>query len=185
MNKTIIIYSSKYGFTKTYAQWLSEELSCEMLSAKKANASTLTGYDTIIYGGGLYAGTVSGIKLLTENISLLKDKNIVIFTCGLADPKNENNVTHIRNSLSSVFSEEAMAHIRHFHLQGGIDYSRLSLLHRAMMAMMNKMLKSKSPEELTEEDKGMLAAYKKAADFTDRMSITPIVEYVKSLPSRL
>ena len=40
--KTIIIYTSQTGFTKRYAQWLSEELAAELITledAKKKNDS--------------------------------------------------------------------------------------------------------------------------------------------------
>ena len=30
----IVIYKSKYGSTKAYAQWIAEELNCEAVDAK-------------------------------------------------------------------------------------------------------------------------------------------------------
>ena len=53
--KSIVIYKSKYGSTKTYAEWIASELSCEALDAKNIKADSLLEYDNIIYGGGLYA----------------------------------------------------------------------------------------------------------------------------------
>ena len=51
MSNTIIVYESKYGSTKKYAEWLSEELSCDLVEKKKTNIDELLNYDTIIYGG--------------------------------------------------------------------------------------------------------------------------------------
>ncbi len=28
--KTIVVYKSKYGYTKRYAEWIAEELSCDI-----------------------------------------------------------------------------------------------------------------------------------------------------------
>ena len=39
--------------------------------------------------------------------------------------------------------------------------------------------KKKKAEELTEEEKGMLAAYEEPVDFTDKENIKEIVEYFK------
>lgn len=31
MSKTVVIYKSKTGFAKKYAQWISEELHCDLM----------------------------------------------------------------------------------------------------------------------------------------------------------
>lgn len=90
MTKTAIIFKSKYGTTKKYAQHLAEELSCELFDGKKLKAkdlanTSITNSSTIIYLGALYAGGVAGIKLITESFDTLRDKNLIICTCGLAD----------------------------------------------------------------------------------------------------
>ena len=92
-------------------------------------------YEVIIYGGGLYAGGLSGIKLIKENWNRLSSKKIILFTCGIADPANPENISSIRTSLGKTLSPEMMSHIRFFHLRGCIDYSELSLIHKSMMAM--------------------------------------------------
>ena len=59
--KTIVVYRSKYGSTKAYAEWISEALGCEMIEFKEAKIEQLMKYDTIIYGGGLYAEMINGV----------------------------------------------------------------------------------------------------------------------------
>lgn len=182
MNKTIVIYDSKYGHTKQYAEWIAEECSCAVLPRKQASSATLSEYDTIIYGGGLYAGGISGIKLLTENYDLLSAKNVILFTCGLADPENKENVAHIKESLSKTLSSDMMSHFQIFHLRGGIDYKRLNLIHKAMMGMMRKMLLGKNPSERSAEDEELLRTYGKVVDFTDRNSISSLIACANSFP---
>ncbi len=178
MNKTVIIYESKYGFTKRYAEWIAEALSCPVFERKKFCPKNLAQYDTIIYGGGIYAGGVSGIRLITENWSLLSDKQVVLFTCGLANPEDPYNISNIRKALSKVLSDDMMRQIGLFHLQGGIDYSRLSFIHKAMMSMLRKMLLKKDESALEKEDRLILKTYGQNLDFADKESIRPLVEYV-------
>ena len=66
--RTVVIYKSKTGFTKKYAKWISEELSSDIFDISKVTANMLTAYDTVIYGGGLYAMGISGVKLITKNL---------------------------------------------------------------------------------------------------------------------
>lgn len=138
-------------------------------------------YETIIYGGGLYAGGVSGVKLITGNWELLRSKQVVLFTCGIADPTDPDNVSTIRNSLSKVLSTEMLEHIQLFHLRGGIDYSRLNFIHKAMMSMLRRMLLKKDEQTLRDEDKLLLETYGKYIDYTDQESIRPLIDYVLSL----
>lgn len=179
--KSIVIYESKYGSTRQYAQWIAGALGCELMEKKAVRPEQLGDYDTIIYGGGLYAGGVSGIELLTKNFGVISDKHLVLFTCGLADPANEENVDHIRAGLEKTLTPEMREKIQLFHLRGGVDYTRLSFVHKAMMGVLHKALMKKSEDQLSEEDKQMLATYGTAVSFVDEAAIEPIVDYVRGL----
>lgn len=176
MNKIIVIYESKYGSTKRYAKWIADTLSCPAIENKRFHPEDFRNYDTIIYGGGLYAGGVSGIKLLTHNFQHIRSKHVILFTCGLADPTDPFNVSHIRESLAKVLSPEMLDTFHIFHLRGGMDYSRLSLIHKSMMAMLRKMLSKKSPKDLRKEDLQLLETYGKTVDFTDQDTIRPLID---------
>lgn len=181
MNKIVVIYESKYGYTRRYAQWIAEELACPVFKRRNFRPRNFSQYDVVIYGGGLYAGGISGIRLLTRNQVVLSGKQIILFTCGLADTDNPKNIANIRSSLSDTLPGELLEQIRCFHLRGGIDYSSLSFVHRAMMSMLCKMLRKKGESNLSDEDRQILETYGKKIDFTKRGSIRPLVEYVDSL----
>lgn len=176
MNKTIVIYCSRYGYTKRYAQWIAEALHCPLKDAGQIKPADLADFNTIIYGGGLYAGGVSGISLLTKNARLLQTKNVILFTCGLADPKDPANIASIKNALSKVLSPQMQEHMTIFHLRGGIDYPRLSLVHRIMMAMMRRMILKKGPSGQRGENRQFLETYGKKVDFTDKNAISGITD---------
>lgn len=179
--KSVVIYESKYGSTKKYAQWIAESLSCDLFSRKSIQAARLKDYDTIVYGGGLYAGGVSGLRLLIDNFDALKDKNIVLFTCGLADPADEENVANIRASLAKSLTPHMREKIKIFHLRGAIDYAKLGPVHKSMMATLHGMTKRRDFASLRNEDREMLDTYGKTADFTDRMTTRPILDYIAGL----
>ena len=83
MNNTIVIYKSKYGSTRTYAEWIAEELGCRAVDAKSVRIEDIADYDTVIYGGGLYAEIIAGVSLITKNIDRLKGKKIIVYTTGI------------------------------------------------------------------------------------------------------
>lgn len=181
MKKIVVIYESKYGSTRHYAEWIAETLTCPLFERKNFNPKALSQYEIIIYGGGLYAGGVSGIKLITKNWNVISDKKVILFTCGIADPNDPNNISGIRKSLTRVLSKEMPEHMHLFHLRGCIDYSRLNFIHRSMLSMLRKALLKKDIHALSNEDRQILDTYGKCIDFTNRKSIQPLVEYVSQL----
>lgn len=181
MNKTVVIYKSKYGSIEKYAKWIAEDLSCDIYERSKVKPADLEPYRTIVYGGGLYADGVNGIDLFTKNFDQFRNKNLILFTCGLADPSDQENTDHIKSNLNKIFSSEMQKQIKVFHLRGAINYAKLGPVHKAMMAMLHKMLSKKEPQSLRNEDKQMLATYGKVVDFTNRAAISPLIQYVQSL----
>lgn len=178
--KTAVIYKSRYGFAETYARWLAEALGAELLVTDRVKAADLQNYDTIVYGGGLYAGGVSGIDLITKNFESIKSKNLYLFTVGAADVADPENIAGIKASLSRVLTPPMLQAIKIYHLRGGVKYSGMSLIHRTMMGMMMKMVRKKSESELRTEDKMMLETYGKDIDFTDRRTLAPMLEDIKA-----
>lgn len=55
MNRTAVVYQSKYGSTEKYAKWIAETLACNLFDRETVTLDELRSYDTIIYGGGLLA----------------------------------------------------------------------------------------------------------------------------------
>ena len=49
----IVLYQSKYGATKKYADWISEETGFSRVETKKAVIDDIVKYDTIILSGGI------------------------------------------------------------------------------------------------------------------------------------
>ena len=78
----IILYKSKYGATKQYADWIAEKTGFSCIKTDDADVKKVSGYDVIILGGGIYASGIAGLSFLKKNIGKLKDKKIIVFCCG-------------------------------------------------------------------------------------------------------
>ena len=179
MNKTIIIYDSKYGHTKQYVQWLAEELNADICKAKKLNAHTLNDYATIIFGSSLYAGRSKAALMVLKHFKQIQYKKVVLFTCGVADVSKESNINSINKALDKVLTPEIRSRIAIFHVRGGIDSENLSFLHKTMMKMAFSFLSKKSEQELTDENRDLLAIYGKKIDFSDKKMLEPMIEYCR------
>lgn len=80
--KTVVLYKSKTGYAKKYAQWIAKKLNGDLFDAAEVNIDKLITYDAIIFGGSLYAVGINGVKLITENINKFQGKKTCCFLHG-------------------------------------------------------------------------------------------------------
>ena len=102
MEKILIVYESRYGATRQYAQAIGRALGCPVYPRKKLPAGQLESCSVLVYGGGLYAGGVAGIHTLKQAMERYPQKNFVLFTCGVADPALPETVATIRREFNST-----------------------------------------------------------------------------------
>lgn len=172
--QTVVIYKSKTGFAKKYAEWIAEELAADIFDVSNVTTNMLTAYDTVIYGGGLYAGGINGVKYITKNFDTLKDKRVVVFATGVS-PSREAVISEVRDK---NFTLEQQKQIQFFYLRGGFNFSKLKPFDKVIMLLLKWKIKMKSEKELTPDERGMLASYDKLVDFTRKQNIEKIIAYV-------
>lgn len=174
--KAVVIYRSKTGFTKKYAEWIAEDLACDIFEVSRASSNMLSQYDTIIFGGSLHAVGINGVKFIKENLNKLKDKKVVVFATGATPPREED----ISKVWDSNFTAEQQKYIKVFYMRGGFDYNKLNLIDKLLMTLLKLKIKSKNKKVRTPDEKGMLATYNKPVDFTRKKNIEELINYVKS-----
>lgn len=172
--KTIVIYKSKTGHTKQYAQWIAEELSADILPADKVSFQKLAEYDCIIFGGRLYAVGIDGLSLIKKNFEKLRGKRLIVFAVG-ASPVSETTQSTIRDANLSAQQQSA---IKLFYFRGGFDYAALPFFDKTLMTLMKKMILSKQRKgkELSSDEAGMLELYDKATDFTKKEDLHDLIQ---------
>jgi hypothetical protein len=170
MGKIAVVYRSKSGFTETYAKWIAEAVHADLLQGKKTKIDDLLKYDIIVYGGGMYAVGINGLKLITDNFDKLKDKNLIVFSLG-ASPVRPEIYEEVKKK---NFSGEQLERISFFLLRGGYDHRKITPVDRILMMLMKTQLKHK--KKLTPDERGMLSAFSHPVDFTTKKSIQPILE---------
>lgn len=170
----IVLYKSKGGFAKKYAQWIAQELEADLYDASNISVDHLKAYDRVVFGGGLYAVGINGVKIITNNMGVLKGKKIAVFATG-ASPGREEVIQEVKDN---NFTPEQQNDIGFFYLRGGFDYAKLGVIDKILMKLLKLKLSSK--KDLTADETGMLMAYSNPVDFTRQDKIAPLVDYIRS-----
>ena len=112
----IILYKSKYGATKKYAEWIAERTGFACIKTDEADVKKLAEYDTIILGGGVYASGIAGLSFLKKNVDKLAGKKILVYCCGASpfERKKRPGLPHsprflkpMVRSAEAIFSRDA------------------------------------------------------------------------------
>ncbi|PKM58182.1 MAG: flavodoxin [Firmicutes bacterium HGW-Firmicutes-3] len=172
---TVVVYKSKTGYTKKYADWIAEELACKSYDYKSARSLNFSQYDTVIFGGSLYASGILGLKSFKKRLDFSKINKLLVFAVGATPPEadlekmlTEKNVRKEERSMTKIF-----------YMRGGFDYNSLNLVDKMLMSMMKRSIRKKKESDRTADENGMLAAFNQPLDFTNRKNILPIINYYR------
>ncbi len=174
MNDVLLIYKSISGFTKKYANWIQEEVGCTTKELKEISISEIQEYKTIIYGSGIYANRINGIKFITDNIEVLKSKNLIVFATG-STPSSAKEI--VQQFQENNLPKEPI--IKFFYFQSGMDLENMRFKQKFIIKILELFLKLKIKKSSV--DRGTLASITRSHDHSKRESIAPLIEYVRSL----
>lgn len=138
--KTLIVYSSSYGFTERCARRIAANLgeeTTDVMRIRKLLMPDIRGYDKVIIGSPVYMGQIdTWIKLFCENkLDQLLEKEVGIFVCcGRLEQVNE--------VIGVSFPKQLITAAKGVEVLGGeVDLERLRPHHRFVIkaAMVTKL----------------------------------------------
>lgn len=165
--KALVLYKSKTGFTKKYAEWIGQALQGDVKDAKEGKKLDLSAYDVLIYGGYCHAGFISGVKPFLK-AALPTGKKVAVFATGASPAEN----LEIEPAMRRNFTDDQWNKLRAFYLPGGLNYEAMGAVDKALMAAFRAMTKKQEGE--SSEMYQMLC---KSYDLSDEKYIQPLVEY--------
>ncbi|NCC14270.1 MAG: hypothetical protein EOM32_12970 [Spirochaetia bacterium] len=136
--KTLIIYATQHGTTRTCVEMLSSQLAGEvmMLDLKEQKTIDMDPYDTVVLGGAIHAGRLDGkIRSFSlEHKDQLLKKRLGLFICGMEDKEEE-----INKQLSLNYPEDLLSHaVARTSFGGQLLFSRMTPITRWFMQKMSK-----------------------------------------------
>ena len=170
MKTTIITYGSQYGSAEHYARKFAECTGFSVFPYREAKI--LADYARVIHFGALYAGGVLGLRQIVPLLS--PNTELVIVTVGLADVRDAENTQNIRNAIRRQLPDDVFRRTQIFHLRGAIDYGKLNLKHRTMMALLYAKAKGLPEEKKNAETQAMIETYGKQVSFVEDTALNAL-----------
>ncbi|MCI1245229.1 MAG: flavodoxin domain-containing protein [Bacilli bacterium] len=126
--KTLILYKSKTGNTKAYAERIGEGIHGDVFPLDKFKWRNLGGYDAIVFGGWIMGNTIQGIDKFLQHWKEMATKNVFVFAVGMSLPTTESRHLLIEQNILDNY------HIRFYQFQGSFDMSKLRFPYNLLIA---------------------------------------------------
>ena len=174
MGKGLVLYKSKYGATKKYAQMTAEEFGADLLEIDKWKGAA-EGYDWVVFCGAIYASGISGLKTLKKYRSRMKDIPRAVFCVG-ASPYDEKVVGEV----TARNMQGELAGVPLFYGRGAWNEAGMSLPDRTLCHLLMKSVEKKDRETLEPWERALADAAGKSCDWTERKYLEPLLDFLRS-----
>ena len=175
-SNVILLYNSKTGFTRRYAELIGKELDCPACPWSDAPAD-LSRYSAVVFGSRLHAGSFDGWKKARKLLARRGAKKLVVFATGAMPNEAEEQIKAV---WEKNLTREERGSIPHLYLQAGMCLEKLGRVDRAILSVAARFMgrkKDKSPEAAAFVD-----AIGRSYDISDAKYIQPVVVCLRELP---
>lgn len=124
--KTLVTYQSKTGFTQKYAEWISQELACDLREVSKVSEAEIAEYELVIHGGWIMGGMINGL----DKIRSYHPKKLIVF--GVGYTKKEET------DLKASAEQNKLGDTPLFYYEGGMNPKKMGFIGRTMVKMVTK-----------------------------------------------
>ncbi len=159
----VIVYESKTGFTKKYADMLAEKTGLKVFSVKEISKINKT--EEIIFLGWMKVGKIQGLnKVRKNNVKAICGSG----TAPAAEPDTK-----------TVMARNKIEGIPFFYLQGGcLPLKELKGMDKIMLSMFVKMLKSR--KEKTPDVEEAILHIQNGFNGVREENLAPVLEWLNT-----
>lgn len=167
MKKIIVLYRSKTGFSKRYAEWIAEDLACECRPVKSVKQDDLKNYKLVIYGAGVYSGMIGGLGKIKSWMEKSPEKTWIVFATGAAPHDDGYEEMIFKTNFRK--GESRPSHFYYF--LSGINYENMGFFNRVLMNFFSGMASKKNGTTQS--------AKQTSVDLANRHYIADLLSYVR------
>ena len=168
--KGIILYMSKYGSTKQYAEWIAEEAGFTVIDLNRNGKPDVDNKDVVVIGTWILASSMKTRSWIVKNWSTLKERRVILFSTSGSRPTEELKKTYLEGSLP----EEIRKGVVYFPLWGRFYTDKLNFVDRNMIKFASRMFKN---DDLM---KDLIRGF----DEVKRENLKELLEHVRGLEAR-
>ncbi len=172
MKKVAIVYTSKCGHTKQYADWLLEHLGkddADIINVATFNPTQLLAYKLIIFASGVYGDKMPIMDYVKKNIMGISTAKTMILAVSWYTNDSEEAVQKL---VEENYPEQFKGKVPLYVINSGIDKKKISVADKAKLLASQVMIEKKDGR--SSDDINILAIMKGYSDPTAEENLDSI-----------
>ena len=176
MKKIAIVYMTKYGHTKKYAEWLKEDLDADVFTVGSVSVPQLLSYKVVIFISGVYGDKIQIMEFVKKNcLGLNPQKLIVAAVSWYTNDSEDATPKLIEDNYPDTFKNLVPLHI----INSGIDKKQITTVEKMQLVASKIAIEKKAGR--SSDDINALAIIKGYADQTSKDNIDGLKKGVENL----
>jgi len=172
MKKVAIIYTSKFGHTKQYADWLAAHLGkddADVINVAGFNPTQILAYKLVIFASGVYGDKMPIMEFVKKNImSISTSKTMFLAVSWYTNDSAEGKQKLIDENYPDQFKGKVPMYV----VNSGIDKKKISVADKAKLIASQVMIEKKDGR--SNDDINILAIMKGYSDSTEESNLASI-----------
>ncbi len=161
-----VVYQSRYGSTRQYAEWLSQSLQMELFSLNEMKDKNIAQFSEIVFCSPVYYGKILLSRYIKKTWNLFKGKKLYLLVVAGVD---ENAKEDIQNMINLNFKPIILSRLKWFYLGGRMELERLKLMEKFIVKRLAKII-----EDEKERDK-----LQNGYDMIERKKLDPVIATIR------
>ena len=165
---TAVVYTGNTGFTEKYANWVANQLKCDLFRLEDVSIDDLKQYPLVVYGGWVKGGIIQGLDELRGKVR----GKYIVFAVG-ALPKRGGDAVGFRK-------KNGLEDVPTFYFEGGLRWYRLTEGQKAALLMYKETLQMFDYHKLSSNEKFFLNNIGRTFDHSSLDGVKELTDFLES-----
>lgn len=165
---TAVVYTGNTGFTEKYANWVANQLKCDLFRLEDVTREDLSKYPLVVYGGWVKGGYIQGLQELQGKVR----GKYIVFAVGCL-PKRYGDATSFK-------AKNGLQDIPTFYFEGGLRWYRLSEGQKAALNLYQETLRGFDYNKLSRNEKFFVNNIGRTFDHSSLDGVQELTDFLES-----
>ncbi len=165
---TAVVYTGNTGFTEKYANWIANQLKCDLFRLEDVTMEDLKQYPLVVFGGWIKGGLIQGLQEMQGKVR----GKYIVFAVG-ALPKRYGDVKRFKE-------KNGLQDVPTFYFEGGLRWYRLTEGQKAALQMYKETLQGFDYNKLSANEKFFINNIGRTFDHSSLDGVKELTDFLES-----
>lgn len=174
MDDVTVVFSSKYGSTKEYAQELHKRYKGHLIDIKEFRLKDIESH-IIVFMAPIYAFGLLNLSILEKSINRLRDRKVAVFCVGASDYEKKEFRRLYRQHFDGPLKD-----VPAFYGRGAWQREKMTKMDKTILGFMHQRIRHKNKAKRQPWEEEFLKIYGKSWNWVDFSYLEALEEWIQA-----